>query len=120
MKDEYELMGKVMSIVNEYTSSVTGWPLHRVVHTKKGRTRRWRMSYDRYQVWFHKNFIKTDLMRVNLRDWEFKDDGLISLEEYYKDFYKSDYGWTYAIRKEWALKILALGYVAIENIHPNS
>jgi hypothetical protein len=109
-QDDYEILADFFKIFNQYSSKTTGWPLHRIIRTKKGGIKRWRISYERHQVWFHKNFIVPDLMRLNLRRWEHKND--IPYEEYYKDFFKSDFGFTHAVRKEFVLKVLTLGYVA--------
>lgn len=111
MTDDYEIVQKFIRILNEHTSKVTGWPLHRIVRTGNGRTKRWRTSREKHDRWFHRKFFATDLLRPNLRPWEFKDDGLITYEEYYRDFYKTDHGFTVAVRKEFLLKALALGYV---------
>lgn len=115
--DDYEILADFFKIFNAYSSQTTGWPLHKIVKTKKGGTKRWKMSYERHQVWFHKNFVRTDLMRLNLRRWDYEDRALgvkedISYEEYYKDFFKSEFGFTHAVRREFAIKVLTLGYVA--------
>jgi len=108
--DDYEILADFFKIFNAYSSQATGWPLHRVVFTKKGYAKRWRTSYEKHQDWFHTHFVATDLMRLNLRRWEYKE-GDISYEEYYKDFFKSEFGFTHAVRREFAIKVLALGYV---------
>lgn len=110
--NEDELLRKFFEIFNEYQSQVTGWPRHRIIQTKRG-PRRWRMSHERLNVWFHKNFIRPDLMRANLVGWEFKDDGKISYEDYYRDFYRSDFGWVWAVRKDFLVKTLTLGCVRV-------
>jgi hypothetical protein len=110
-QEEYDLLRKVCEIVNEYTSKTTGWPRHRIIETKKG-SRSWRMSKERHDAWFRKKFILPDLMRPHIHFEEFKDDGLVSYEEYYKDFYRSEFGFTMAVRKDFAIKVLALGYVS--------
>ena len=71
------------------------------------------MSYEKHQVWFHKNFVRTDLMRLNLRRWDYEDRAIneVSYEEYYKDFFKSEFGFTHAVRKDFAIKVLTLGFV---------
>lgn len=108
----YELLRKFFDIFNDYQSQVTGWPRHRIVQTKRG-PRNWRMSHDRFNVWFHKNFILTDLLRANLGEWEFKDDEKISFEDYYRDFYRSEFGFMYAVRKDFLVKVLTLGSVPV-------
>jgi hypothetical protein len=110
VKDDYDILTDFFKIFNAYSSQNTGWPLHRVVKTKRGRTRNWRTSYEKHQVWFHTHFVATDLMRLNLRRWEYKE-GDITYEEYYKDFFKSEFGFTHAVRKDYIIKVLALGYV---------
>lgn len=113
--DDYEILADFFKIFNAYSSHKTGWPLHRVVRTKKGGTKNWRTSYEKHQNWFHTNFVATDLMRLNLKRWEYKDRLIkeeVSYEEYYKDFFKSDFGFTHAVRRDFALKVLTLGYVA--------
>lgn len=107
-----DLLRKFFEIFNEHQSQVTGWPQHRIIQTKRG-PRRWRMSHERLHVWFHKNFIRTDLMRANLGRWEFKDDGKISFEDYYRDFYRSDNGYVWAVRKEFLVKVLTLGSIPV-------
>lgn len=109
MNDDYEILADFLKIFNAYKSEKTGWPNHKIIRTKKGGTRRWRTSYEKNQVWSHKNFIATDLMRLNLRRWEHQGD--IPYEEYYQDFFKSDFGFTHAVRKEFAIKVLTLGCV---------
>lgn len=110
-QDDYDILQKFFRILNDHTSKVTGWPLHRTVRTRKGGTKRWRMSKERHDSWFHSRFFATDLLRPNLKRWEFKDDGLVSYEEYYRDFYKSQHGFTCAVRKDFLLKALTLGIV---------
>lgn len=115
-KDDYEILADFFKIFNAYLSLTTGWPNHRVVRTKRGTFKNWRVSWDRHQVWFHTHFVATDLMRLNLRRWEYKEQvlgvkGDISYEEYYEDFFKSEFGFTHAVRKDFVLKVLSLGYV---------
>lgn len=108
--ENYELLRRFFDIFNEYQSSVTGWPRHRVVQTKKG-PRRWRMSHEKLDLWFHSNFIATDLMRANLKFSEFKDDGLVSFDDYYRDFVRSEWSYVWAVRRDFLMKVLALGHI---------
>jgi len=113
MNDDYELLHKFFKIFNEYKSQTTGWPLHRIVKTKKGGTKRWRMSKERFDTWFWKNYISTGLMTINLRRWEYEKLGReISYEEHYENFFKSEFGLSHAVRKDFAIKVLTLGCVA--------
>lgn len=107
----YEILADFFKIFNKYSSQSTGWPLHRVVITKKGYAKRWRTNYEKHQAWFHTHFVATDIMRLNLRRWEYKKED-VSYEEYYKDFFKSEFGFTHAVRKDFVIKVLTLGYVA--------
>lgn len=124
MKNDQEILRKFLDIFNEYKSQKTGWPKHRIVKTRNGKTRRWRMSRDKLDAWLYKNFIKTGLMKKNYHEWEWAgadwdkrvhvsldDKQRSSYEEYFKGFYKSD-GITYAVQKEFAIKVIALGYVS--------
>jgi hypothetical protein len=82
------------------------------------------MSKERHDAWFQKNFIETDLMRPNCEkwawagaDWDKREKVFLDAsecaryEEYYKDYFKSDFGFTFAVRKDFAIKVLTLGYV---------
>lgn len=110
MNDD-EVLRRFLEILNRHTSGVTGWPLHRLVRTRKGYMRRWRTSIERHDAYMYRRFYATDLLRPNLQRWEFKDDGLVSYEDYYRDFYKSDGLFTCAVRRDFLLKSLALGFI---------
>lgn len=110
--DNDELLRRFFDVFNEYQSEITGWPRHRTVQAKRG-PRRWRMSHERLDAWFHRNFIRTDLMRANLKFEEFKDDGLISFDDYYRDFVRSECSYVWAVRRDFLAKVLALGCVRI-------
>jgi hypothetical protein len=112
LEDDYEILQRVFEIVNIHTSAVTGWPYgwpYRTFKTKKGRVKRW--SRERYDTWFHLKFVETGLMRPHPMElaWNKPD----SYEEDFKDFYKSRYGFTHSVRKDFALKILTLGYLDV-------
>jgi len=102
--DDYELLSRFYEIFNEYQSSVTGWPNHRIV--KNGR--KWRTSREKHDVWFHRNFVAPDLLRLNISIWTSDED----LHEYFKDFYRSDFGFTHAVRKDFLLRVITLGHVS--------
>lgn len=118
--DDYELLSRFYEIFNEYQSSVTGWPHHRIV--KNGR--RWRTSREKHDVWFHRNFVSPDLLRLNISIWTWDESFLsknkegITREEYYKDFYRSDFGFTHAVRKDFLLRVITLGYVSAKTEGP--
>jgi len=125
--EDYDILRRFFDIFNEYNSQVTGWPMRRVVKTKKGGTRRWRLGRDRMDAWFNKNFVETGLMKPHLHVWEFKgtdwdkrDYARLEGEEeearyrkYFRGFYACDRGFTHAVRKDFALKVLALGHVSL-------
>ena len=106
-----EILMRFFEILNEHTSEVTGWPRHRIVKTKDGRTRRWRTSHERHEAYFHGRFITTDLLRANLQKCEFSDDGLVSFKEYYNDFFRSENRFVWAVRKEFLIKTLMLNHI---------
>lgn len=94
--EEYELLERFFGIFNAYSSSVTGWPGRRIL--KNGR--RWRTSRENHDKWFNKNFVENGLLRPN-------PIGSPEPEGY---FHKSH--WTHAVRKDFAIKVLTLGYVS--------
>lgn len=110
--NELDAIRKFVDILNRHTSGVTGWPLHRTVRTKGGGTRRWRTSIDRHDAYMYRTFYATGILRANLHRWEFKDDGLVSYEEYYRDYFRCDGGFTCAVRRDFLIKTLALGFIA--------
>jgi hypothetical protein len=109
-----ETLRRFFEILNEHTSEVTGWPRHRIVKLKDGRTKRWRTSHERHDAYVHSRFIKTDLLRVNLQRREFPNDGLVSFKDYYKGFFRSKNPFFWAVRKEFLIKTLVLGTIPIE------
>ncbi len=112
MNDNADLLRNFFDILNEHTSGVTGWPNHRIVRSRCGKTRKWRSSEDRHYKYIHSKFIAAGLMRVHLEEWEFKDDGLVSYEEYYRDFVKGDGNrFVYAVQREFLIKTLTLGFI---------
>jgi hypothetical protein len=125
--EDYDILRRFFDIFNEHQSQVTGWPMHRFVKTKKGGTRRWRLGRDRFEAWINKNFVETGLMKPYRHVWEWVgadwdkreyarlDDRSprARYEEHFEGFYASDRGFTYAVRKDFALKVLALGHVSL-------
>lgn len=110
--NEQEALRRFFEILNRHTSTITGWPLHRLVRTKKGGTKRWRTSIEKHDAYMYRTFYATGILRVNLQRHEFYDDGLVSHEEYYKDYCTGEGNLTSAVRRDYLVKVLALGFIS--------
>lgn len=110
MNDE-DALRMFFDILNRHTSTMTGWPFHRIVRLKKGGTRRWRSSMERHDAYMHRRFYATGILRANLGRHEFHDDGLVSYDDYYRDYCRVDNSFTCAVRRDYLVKALALGFI---------
>lgn len=109
--NEQEALRRFFEILNRHTSTITGWPLHRLVRTKKGGARRWRSSIERHDSYMHRRFYATGILRANLDRRDFRDDGLVSYEDYYRDYCKGEGSFTSAVRRDFLIKALTLGFI---------
>ena len=104
--NDHELLSKFFSIFNEYQS-------------RKRRS----IGEKKYETWFHKKFVETDLMRPDCEKWiwagadwdkrqyvSLDSSQLARYEEHSKDYFKSERV-SVAVRKDFVIKVLTLGCV---------